>query len=177
LTGAFISPYSAALSRFDLNIKDIAVSTYSAKPEDIKHNWFLVDAEDLVLGRMASIVSMRLRGKHKPMYTPSMDCGDHVVIINAEKVKLTGTNKRKQKTYYWHTGYPGGIKGRTAEQVLNGRYPERVVQKAVERMVSRNPLGRQQMTKLHVYAGAAHPHEAQQPEVLDVASMNPKNKR
>ena len=153
------------------------MSTYSAKPADVERKWLLIDAEDLVLGRLASIVSMRLRGKHKPMYTPNIDCGDHVVIINAEKVKLTGTNKRANKTYYWHTGYPGGIKHRTAEQVLSGRYPERVVMKAVERMVSRNPLGRQQMTKLHVYAGGEHPHEAQQPEVLDVASMNPKNKR
>jgi large subunit ribosomal protein L13 len=137
----------------------------------------LIDAEDLVLGRLASIVSMRLRGKHKPMYTPHIDCGDHVVIINAEKVKLTGNNKRSDKQYYWHTGYPGGIKSRSAEQVLSGQHPERVVIKAVERMISRNPLGRQQMTKLHVYAGSEHPHEAQKPEVLDVAAMNPKNKR
>jgi len=153
------------------------VKTYSAKISEIEHKWLLIDAEDLVLGRMASIVAIRLRGKHKPMYTPSLDCGDHVVIINAEKVKLTGTNKRSDKKYYWHTGYPGGIKHRTADQVLTGNHPERVVIKAVERMVSRNPLGRQQMTKLHVYAGSEHPHAAQQPEVLDVAAMNPKNKR
>lgn len=153
------------------------MKTYSAKPSDVERKWLLIDAEDLVLGRLASIVSMRLRGKHKPMYTPNIDCGDHVVIINAEKVKLSGTNKRANKTYYWHTGYPGGIKSRTADQILTGKHPERVVIKAVERMVSRNPLGRQQMTKLHVYAGSEHPHEAQKPEVLDVASMNPKNKR
>jgi large subunit ribosomal protein L13 len=153
------------------------VNTYSAKPQDVERKWLLIDAEDLVLGRLASIVSMRLRGKHKPMYTPHIDCGDHVVIINAEKVKLTGNNKRSDKQYYWHTGYPGGIKSRSAEQVLSGQHPERVVIKAVERMISRNPLGRQQMTKLHVYAGSEHPHEAQKPEVLDVAAMNPKNKR
>jgi len=153
------------------------VNTYSAKPQDVERKWLLIDAEDLVLGRLASIVSMRLRGKHKPMYTPHIDCGDHVVIINAEKVKLTGNNKRSDKQYYWHTGYPGGIKSRSAEQVLSGQHPERVVIKAVERMISRNPLGRQQMTKLHVYAGSEHPHEAQKPEVLDVAALNPKNKR
>ncbi|MEL0105962.1 MAG: 50S ribosomal protein L13 [Rhodospirillales bacterium] len=153
------------------------MNTYSAKPQDVERKWLLIDAEDLVLGRLASIVSMRLRGKHKPMYTPHIDCGDHVVIINAEKVKLTGNNKRSDKQYYWHTGYPGGIKSRSAEQVLSGQHPERVVIKAVERMISRNPLGRQQMTKLHVYAGSEHPHEAQKPEVLDVAAMNPKNKR
>ena len=153
------------------------MKTYSAKHSDISKQWWLIDAKDIVLGRLASQVAMLLRGKHKPSYTPHMDCGDHVVIINAEKVKLTGTNKRSNKIYYWHTGFPGGIKSRTAEQVLSGRYPERVIIKAVERMVSRNPLGRQQMTKLHVYSGEKHPHEAQKPETLDIASMNPKNKR
>ena len=136
----------------------------------------LVDAEDVVLGRLASILAMRLRGKHKPEYTPNMDCGDYIIVINAEKVKLTG-NKRTQKTYYWHTGYPGGIKSRTADKLLEGRFPERVISKAVERMVPRGPLGRKVMSNLHVYAGAEHPHEAQQPETLDVAGMNPKNKR
>ena len=121
-------------------------------------------------------ISMRLRGKHKPMYTPHIDCGDNIIVINAEKVKLTG-RKRENKTYYWHTGHPGGIKERKAGQILGGAHPERVIQKAVERMISRNPLGRQQMKKLHVYAGTEHPHTAQQPEVLDIASMNPKNKR
>ncbi|MEX2450488.1 MAG: 50S ribosomal protein L13 [Rhodospirillales bacterium] len=153
------------------------MKTYSAKPADVEHKWLLIDAEDLVLGRLASIVALRLRGKHKPMYTPHIDCGDHIVIVNAEKVRLKGTNKLRDKKYYWHTGYPGGIKNRSAEQVLSGEHPERVVYKAIERMISRNPLGRQQMTKLHVYAGAEHPHEAQKPEVLDVAAMNPKNKR
>jgi large subunit ribosomal protein L13 len=147
-----------------------------ATPKDIDKKWFLVDAEDVVLGRLASILAMRLRGKHKPEFTPNMDCGDHIIVINAEKVKLTG-NKRTQKTYYWHTGYPGGIKSRTAEKLLEGRFPERVISKAVERMVPRGPLGRKVMSNLHVYAGAEHPHEAQQPETLDVAGMNPKNKR
>ena len=150
--------------------------TYVATPKDIQKNWILVDAEDLVLGRMASLIAMRIRGKHKPTYTPNMDCGDHIVVINAEKVKLTG-KKRSDKTYYWHTGYPGGIKSRTADKLLDGRFPERVIQKAVERMVPRGPLGRDAMRNLHVYAGATHPHEAQQPVFLDIASMNEKNKR
>ena len=152
------------------------MKTYSATPTDVEKKWYVVDAEDLVLGRLASIVAMRLRGKHKPMFTPHIDCGDNIVIINVEKVKLTG-RKLEQKTYYWHTGHPGGIKERKAGQILDGAHPERVIQKAVERMISRNPLGRQQMKKLHVYAGTEHPHTAQQPEVLDIASMNPKNKR
>ena len=152
------------------------MKTYSAKPSEVERKWFVVDAEDVVLGRLASIIATRLRGKHKPTFTPHIDCGDNIVVINAEKVKLTG-NKRADKTYYWHTGHPGGIKSRTAGAVLDGKHPERVVQKAVERMISRNPLGRQQLRKLHVYAGTEHPHEAQQPEVLDVAAMNPKNKR
>ena len=152
------------------------MKTYSAKPSEIERSWCVIDAEGLVLGRLASIVALRLRGKHKPMYTPHMDCGDNIIIINAEKVRLTG-NKRRDKTYYRHTGHPGGIKSRTAGQILDGAHPERVMIKAVERMISRNPLGRQQMRKLHVYVGNEHPHEAQQPEVLDVASMNPKNTR
>ena len=152
------------------------MNTYSAKPTEIERNWCVIDAEGLVLGRMASIISMRLRGKHKPIFTPHMDCGDHIIVINADKVQLTG-RKRTDKVYYRHTGYPGGIKSVTAGKVLEGEHPERVVIKAVERMVSRNPLGRQQMRKLHVYAGADHPHEAQNPEVLDVAAMNPKNTR
>jgi len=154
----------------------IDMKTYSAKPSEVERKWYVIDAEDMVLGRMASIIAMRLRGKHKPTFTPHIDCGDNIIVVNAEKVKLTG-RKRENKTYYWHTGYPGGIKGRTADAVLSGKHPERVVIKAVERMISRSPLGRQQMRKLHVYAGAEHPHEAQQPEVLDVAAMNPKNKR
>ncbi|MCP5373005.1 MAG: 50S ribosomal protein L13 [Hyphomicrobiales bacterium] len=152
------------------------MKTYSAKPSEVERKWYVIDAEDLVLGRMATIIAMRLRGKHKAIFTPHIDCGDNIIVVNAEKVKLTG-RKRENKHYYWHTGYPGGIKSRTAEAVLDGKHPERVVIKAVERMISRSPLGRQQMRKLHVYAGPDHPHEAQQPEVLDVAAMNPKNKR
>ena len=151
-------------------------NTYSAKPSEIQRKWCIVDAEGLVLGRMASIISMRLRGKHKPTYTPHMDCGDHIIVINADKIQLTG-RKRTDKMYYRHTGYPGGIKSRTAGQILEGAHPERIVIKAVERMISRNPLGTQQMRKLHVYAGANHPHEAQNPEILDIAVMNSKNTR
>ncbi|WP_417820414.1 50S ribosomal protein L13 [Terasakiella sp.] len=152
------------------------MKTYTAKPSEIERKWFVIDAEDVVLGRLAAIVSQYLRGKHKPTYTPNIDTGDNIIIINADKVKLTG-KKRSDKIYYWHTGHPGGIKQRTAEQILDGDHPERVIEKAVQRMITRSPLGRQQMKKLHIYAGAAHPHEAQQPEVLDVASMNDKNKR
>ncbi|NQW11097.1 MAG: 50S ribosomal protein L13 [Alphaproteobacteria bacterium] len=150
--------------------------TYSAKPSDIEKKWLIVDAEGLVLGRLASIIAMRLRGKHKPTFTPHMDCGDNVIVINAEKVKLTG-NKLTQKQYYWHTGYPGGIKSRRADHVLAGAHPERVLTKAVQRMIARGPLGRQLMSNLRVYAGAEHPHVSQQPEVLDVKAMNPKNAR
>ena len=150
--------------------------TYSARPADIERKWYVVDAQDVVLGRLASLIAMRLRGKHKPMYTPHMDCGDHVIVVNAEKVKLTG-RKAEQRVFHWHTGYAGGIKGRTSGQILAGRHPERVVIKAVERMIPRNPLGRQMMKKLRVYRGPDHPHGAQTPETLDVAAMNPKNKR
>jgi len=138
--------------------------------------WVVIDAQDVVLGRLASVVALRLRGKHKPSFTPHVDDGDNIIIINAEKVKLTG-KKFAEKTYYWHTGHPGGIKQRTARQIIEGRFPERVVQKAVERMLPDGPLARVQMKNLRVYAGAEHPHEAQNPEVLDVASMNSKNKR
>ena len=152
------------------------MKTFSATPSDIDRKWILIDADGLVLGRLAAIVAGRLRGKHKPIFTPSMDCGDHVVVINAEKVHLTG-RKRSQKTYYWHTGYPGGIKSRTADKILDGAHPERVIEKAVQRMVPKGPLGRQVLTKLRVYVGPEHPHQAQQPEVLDIAAMNAKNKR
>ena len=152
------------------------MKTYSAKPGDIERKWFVIDAEGVVLGRLASIVAMRLRGKHKPMYTPHLDCGDHIVIINADKVQLTG-NKLADKTYYRHTGYPGGIRSTTAGKILDGKHPERVVEKAVQRMIPKGPLGRQVLRKLKVYAGAEHPHEAQQPEFLDLAAMNDKNKR
>ncbi|CAA7625626.1 50S ribosomal subunit protein L13 [Candidatus Terasakiella magnetica] len=152
------------------------MKTYNAKPSEVQKKWVVIDADGVVLGRLASIISMRLRGKHLPTYTPNVDMGDNIIVINAEKVKLTG-NKLADKRFYWHTGHPGGIKDRTIGQLLSGRFPERVIEKAVERMITRGPLGRLQMKNLRVYAGTAHPHEAQQPEVLDVASMNPKNKR
>ncbi|MGQ9370181.1 50S ribosomal protein L13 [Azospirillum sp. ST 5-10] len=152
------------------------MKTFNLKPTDIDKKWYVVDADGVVLGRLASILANMLRGKHKPTFTPHMDCGDHIVVVNAEKVKLTG-NKRRDDYFYWHTGYPGGIKGRSKGQILDGRFPERVIMKAVERMIPRGPLGRRQMTHLKVYKGPAHPHEAQQPAALDIAAMNPKNKR
>ncbi|MCH2065943.1 50S ribosomal protein L13 [Shimia sp.] len=152
------------------------MKTFSATPADIEKKWIIIDAEGVVLGRLASIVAMRLRGKHKASFTPHMDMGDNVIVINADKIQLTG-KKRADKTYYWHTGHPGGIKSRTAEQILEGEHPERVVTKAVQRMLPGNRLSRKQMTNLRVYAGAEHPHEAQAPEVLDVKSMNSKNTR
>lgn len=152
------------------------MKTYSARAEDVEQKWFVVDAEGVVLGRLASICAMMLRGKHKPMFTPHVDCGDNIIILNAEKVKLTG-KKHTDKIYYWHTGYPGGVKSRTAGQYLEGAHPERVVMKAVERMLPKTKLGRSQLTKLKVYAGTDHPHAAQQPQSLDVGAMNPKNKR
>ncbi len=154
----------------------IRMKTYSAKPSDIEKKWIIIDAEGVVLGRLASLVAMRLRGKHKASYTPHMDDGDNVIVINADKIQLTG-NKRTDKRFYWHTGHPGGIKSRSMQQILEGAYPERVVQKAVERMLPKGPLARQQMSNLRVYAGAEHPHEAQSPEALDVKALNPKNTR
>lgn len=152
------------------------MKTYSAKPSEIERKWYVVDADGVVLGRLAAEIARRLRGKHKPIYTPHVDCGDNIIVVNAEKVRLTG-NKRDREVFYWHTGYPGGIKGRTFAQRLDGDHPERVIRKAVERMIPRGPLGRSQMKKLHVYAGPEHPHAAQKPEALDIAGMNPKNKR
>mgnify|MGYP006081742787 FL=1 len=152
------------------------MKTYTAKPADIQKKWILIDAEGVVLGRLASLVAMRLRGKHKASFTPHMDMGDNVIIINADKVQMTG-KKRTDKIYYWHTGYPGGIKQRTAGDILEGNHPERVLTKAIQRMLPGGPLSRQQMTNLRVYAGAEHGHEAQNPEVVDVKSMNPKNSR
>ncbi|HUZ63517.1 MAG TPA: 50S ribosomal protein L13 [Acetobacteraceae bacterium] len=151
-------------------------TTLSLKPAEVNKDWVLIDADGLVLGRLAALVAMRLRGKHKPQFTPHVDCGDNVVIVNAGKVKVTG-NKADQSVFYYHTGYAGGIKGRTIRQRLDSAHPERVVQKAVERMITRGPLQRQQMKHLYVYAGAEHPHDGQQPQKLDVAAMNPKNKR
>ncbi|MCH8858559.1 MAG: 50S ribosomal protein L13 [Proteobacteria bacterium] len=149
------------------------MQTYSAKPPEIEKKWIIIDAEGLVVGRLAAIVATRLRGKHKPMYTPHMDCGDNVIIVNAEKILLTG-NKLKKKIYYWHTGYVGGIKQQTAGEMLS-KAPTRVVEKAIKRMLPHGPLARRQFSNLRVYAGPEHPHAAQQPEVLDVASLNPKN--
>ncbi|MGU3664964.1 50S ribosomal protein L13 [Methylobacterium sp. A49B] len=150
------------------------MKTTSLKPAEVDKKWIVIDAEGLVVGRLASIVAMRLRGKHKAAYTPHVDCGDNVIVINAEKVKFTG-RKYNQKSYFYHTGYPGGIKERTAKFILEGRFPERVVEKAVERMLPRGPLFRQILGNLRVYKGAAHPHEAQQPQALDVGALNRKN--
>lgn len=153
------------------------MKTYSAKPAEVEKKWVLIDAEGLVVGRVAALIAMRLRGKHKPSYTPHVDCGDHVVVINADKVVFTG-NKMKDKKFFWHTGYPGGIKERTMEKLLTGAHPERVLENAVRRMMPKDsPLARSQMTHLRIYAGAEHPHEAQQPEPLDVGALNRKNKR
>lgn len=152
------------------------MKTYSANPDTIEKKWILVDAEDVVLGRLAAFVATRLRGKHKPSYTPHMDDGDNVIVINAEKVKLSG-HKMEDKVYYWHTGHPGGIKQRTARQIIEGEFPERVVEKAVARMLPRGPLGKKQFSNLRVYAGAEHKQEGQQPEVIDFKSMNDKNAR
>jgi large subunit ribosomal protein L13 len=152
------------------------MKTYSAKPAEVEKKWVLIDAENLVVGRLATIVATRLRGKHKPTFTPHIDTGDNVVVINAEKVAFTG-KKLDQKRYHWHTGYPGGIKDRVARKVIEGRFPERIVEKAVERMLPKGPLGRQQLKNLRVYAGNEHPHAAQNPEKLDIASLSTKNAR
>ena len=152
------------------------MKTYSAKAADIEKKWVTIDATGLIVGRLASIVAMRLSGKHKPTYTPHVDDGDNVVIINAEKIVLTG-RKREQKVYHHHTGYIGGIKERTAKYILESRFPERVLEKAVQRMLPRGPLGRKQFGNLRVYKGPDHPHAAQQPETIDIAAMNRKNAR
>ncbi|GBQ33967.1 MULTISPECIES: 50S ribosomal protein L13 [Komagataeibacter] len=149
-------------------------TTLSLKPAEVTRGWTLIDAEGLVLGRLAAIIAQRLRGKHKPQFTPHVDCGDNIVVINAEKIHLTG-NKVDQKLFHYHTGYPGGIKERTITQRLTGKNPGHVVRKAVERMITRGPLQRAQMKHLYVYAGSEHPHDGQQPQVLDVASLNRKN--
>jgi large subunit ribosomal protein L13 len=152
------------------------LKTYTAKPSDIEKKWWLIDAEDLVVGRLSSIIAKILRGKHKTTFTPNIDCGDYVIVINADKVKLTG-KKYAEKLYYWHTGFPGGIKDRTARQIMEGKYPERILEYAVSRMMSRGPLQRDLMTKLHIYKGNEHKHQAQNPQILDVGAMNRKNKK
>ena len=150
------------------------MKTYTATPKDIVKTWKLIDAEGLVVGRLATHIAMILRGKHKATFTPNMDCGDNIVVINADKIVFTG-KKREDKIYYWHTGHPGGIKNRTAAQILDGKHPTRVLEKAVLRMMPGGPLSRAQMKNLYLYEGDAHPHEAQKPAKLDIASKNPKN--
>ena len=151
------------------------MKTYTATPADIEKKWILIDADGIVLGRLASIIAMRLRGKHKASFTPHMDCGDNVIVVNAEKIQMTG--KKREENFYWHTGHPGGIKSRTKQQILDGAHPERVITQAVKRILPGNKLSRQIMTNLRVYAGSEHPHEAQDPSFLDVKSMNSKNTR
>lgn len=151
------------------------MNTFSAKPADIQKKWVVIDASGLVVGRLASLIALRLRGKHKPTFTPHVDDGDNVIVINAAKVVFTG-RKRDQKNYYHHTGFIGGIKERSAKSIFEGRFPERILEKAVERMLPRGPLGRKQLGNLRVYPAADHPHEAQQPEALDVGALNRKNK-
>lgn len=152
-------------------------TTASLKPADVEKKWIVIDAENAVVGRLASFIAMRLRGKHRPDYTPNVDCGDFVVVLNADKVKFTG-KKLTDKVYYWHTGHPGGIKERTADKILGGRFPERVLEKAVERMLPKeSPLARKQLTHLRIYSSSEHPHEAQNPETIAFASLNAKNVR
>jgi len=151
-------------------------STVSLNAGTVQKGWVLIDAEGVVLGRLATIIANRLRGKHKPQFTPHVDCGDHVVVVNADKVKITG-NKLADRYFYWHTGFPGGVKGRSYAERLAGKHPESVIEKAVERMITRGPLARRQMKNLHVYVGPTHPHAGAQPVALDVAALNPKNKR
>ena len=153
----------------------LSTQTRSIKPAEVKKDWVLIDAEGLVLGRLAALVANRLRGKHKPIFTPHVDCGDHVVIVNADKVRVTGA-KAEQSVFYWHTGYAGGIKGRTVRERLEGRFPERVIEKAVERMITRGPLGRQQMRNLHVYAGGDHKQAGKPQSKIEIAALNRKNK-
>jgi large subunit ribosomal protein L13 len=152
------------------------MKTHSIRPNEVERKWHLIDAEGLVLGRLAVLIAQLLRGKNKTCFTPHIDCGDYIVVVNAEKVQLTG-RKRENELFYWHTGYPGGIKHRSFAERLEGKNPEQVIIKAVERMIPRGPLGRSQMRKLHVYARANHPHAAQQPAVLDVGAINPKNRK
>jgi len=152
------------------------MKTYSAKAGEIEKKWVLIDAEGMVVGRLAAVIAARLRGKHLPTFTPNQDMGDNVIVINADKVKFTG-KKLDDKRFYWHTGYPGGIKDRTMRELLEGRFPERVVENAVRRMMPGGPLTRAQLKNLRVYAGTEHPHAAQQPETIDVAGQNSKNVR
>ena len=151
-------------------------NTHSSKAADVEKKWIVIDAAGLVVGRLASIIALRLRGKHKASFTPHVDDGDNIIVVNAEKIVLTG-RKREKKVYFHHTGYIGGIKERSAKSILEGRFPERIVEKAVERMLPRGPLGRRQLGNLRVYKGTEHPHAAQTPTAFDVAMLNPKNAR
>ncbi len=152
------------------------MKTYVAKSGEVDKKWLLVNAEGLVVGRLAALIATRLKGKHKAMYTPHVDCGDNVIVVNAEKVVFTG-KKHEGKVYHSYTGFPGGIKERTPRMILEGRFPERIVEKAVERMLARGPLQRQLMRNLKVYKGPDHPHTAQNPVTFDVAKLNSKNVR
>ena len=152
------------------------MKTFSLKADEIHKKWWVIDAQGLILGRLAAFIAYRLRGKHKPTFCPHLDCGDNIVVVNADKIAVRGKRKAEDKTYYWHTGYPGGIKETTTQKILEGKFPERVLFKAVQRMISRNSLGRRQMRNFFVYVGKEHPHQAQQPEFLDVAAFSPKNK-
>lgn len=155
------------------------MTTYSMKASEIDKNWLVIDATNVVLGRLAAEASMILSGKKKPSFTPSQDCGDNVIIINADKIHLSGNKAATKdgKIYYRHTGYFGGIKDTTAGKILAGKFPQRVVEKAVERMLAKGPMGRQRLSNLYVYAGENHPHAAQQPKLYDFAGMNPKNRK
>lgn len=152
------------------------MKTYSPKLSEIKNNWYLIDAQDLILGRLAVVVANRIRGKHKSTFAPHMDCGDNIIVINADKIVTTG-NKLNNNKFYWHTNHPGGIKEKTWKEILLGKFPDRLLKKAVERMITKGPLRRAQMKRLYIYAGAEHPHSAQQPEIIDVTSLNSKNKK
>ncbi len=162
--------------RYNTNGKNKKMKTYSPKLSEINNDWYVVDAQDVVLGRLAAVIANRIRGKHKPTFAPHMDCGDNIIILNADKVKVTG-NKLEQELFHWHTTYPGGLKQKTWKDILHGKFPDRLIRKAVERMISKGPLRRSQMRRLYIYAGDTHPHQSQSPKVLDVALLNSKNKR
>lgn len=163
-------------AKIRLSKRSTQTKSFELRHQDLKKKWVLIDADGVILGRLAASIALILRGKHRPTFTPSVDCGDNVIVINAEKVRMTG-KKADDKIFYYHTGYPGGIKERTRAKILAGQHPERVIQKAVERMMPRGPLGRRQMGNLKVYKGGEHPHAAQNPAALDFAARNPKNKR
>jgi large subunit ribosomal protein L13 len=163
-------------AKIRLSKKSVQTKTFEMRHQDVKKTWVLVDADGVILGRLASTIALMLRGKHRPTFTPSVDCGDNVIVINADKVRMTG-NKATDKIFFYHTGHPGGLKERTRAQILAGAHPERVIEKAVERMLPRGPLGQRQLGNLKVYKGTSHPHAAQNPTVMDFAARNPKNKR